>query len=152
MRIKIKRPQTIQETELRILVKEIPDLQLHYIELEVLPPGAPADYVYDRERPGLWPDEIPGKDPGKTEQFYCLVERPGHWERYLITQKGHLRVMSPYGCTRLCKDLGLTKLQLDLTNPREWPEDWYKPPRKLTDREKHDIEHHWDSQNDDEEV
>jgi hypothetical protein len=150
--MRLKPPPTIQEPELRILVNEIAkDLRLVFFELEVLPPGVPESFFANPERGGAWPEDIPGKEPTKTEQFYCIVRRPGAWEKYLLTQKGHLRIMTPNGCVRFCKEIGVRKMELFVTNPIEWPEDWLQP-RKRTPEEEHEIEQMRGSMEDDEEV
>jgi len=122
---------TIQEPELRLLIKEIPDLRLIFQEIQAPPPGAPDSLIQELSKhpekfPGALPQGIPvaGKIAGRMEQFFCLVERPGHWKRYLLTQKNLLRVMSPYGCARLCKDMGIKNLTLSLNNPPQWPTEW----------------------------
>jgi len=151
MRLKHKPPPTIQEPELRILVNEIPkELRLLFFELEVLPPGVPESYFANPGRAGAWPEDIPGKPPTKTEQFYCIVTRPGAWEKYLLTQKGHLRIMTPYGCVRFCKEIGVRKMELFVTNPIEWPEEWQQP-RKRTPEEEYEMEQQLASLEDDEE-
>ena len=132
MRSLSKSDNVIQEPELRLLVAEIPSLVIHFQEIQ-LPPVTAPEAVRQKiknnpaKNPGILPENIPlPKDlEGKLEVFFCLVERPRHWKRYLVTQKNQLRVMSPYGCVRLCKDIGLKKITLNLNNPSQWPEDWF---------------------------
>lgn len=111
----------IQEPELKLLIREIQDLKLTFEEIKAPQPDSPeyAAIAANLENyPGALPEgiSVPDKIRGKSEQFLCVVERPGHWKRYLVTQKGLLRVMSPYGCTKLCKDLGLKSVTLKLNN------------------------------------
>jgi len=111
----------IQEPELKLLIREIPDIKLIFEEIQApLPDSQEYQDIIDtpEKYPGALPEEVPSPDKirGKMEQFFCIVERPGQWKRYLVTQKKLLRVMSPYGCTRLCKDLGLNSVTLRLNN------------------------------------
>lgn len=120
---------TIQEPEVRVLVKELPDIILHFEEIKIelliepLSPLKPSKKL-TKKNSGIPPEDIPLPEglQGKMEQFMCIVERPKHWLRYLVTQKLHLRIMSPYGCVRLCKELGINKIALNLNNPAHRPE------------------------------
>lgn len=111
----------IQEPELKLLIREIQDLKLTFEEIQAPLPDSPEheDIASNPEKyPGALPEgiSVPDKIRGKTEQFFCVVERPGYWKRYLVTQKKVLRVMSPYGCTKLCKDLWSKSVALNLNN------------------------------------
>jgi hypothetical protein len=111
----------IQEPELKLLIREIQDLKLTFEEIQAPLPDSPEyqDIASNPDKcPGALPEgiSVPDKIWGKTEQFFCVVERPDHWKRYLVTQKGLLRVMSAYGCTKLCKELGLISVTLKLNN------------------------------------
>lgn len=114
--------KTIRETELKLLISTIPDLCLRFEEVPLTPlPSDPTEDDPSQPPRGI---QIPKKLQGKLEQFFCFVEQTGQWRRYLVTQKGHLRVMSAYGCARLCKELDINQLTLNLNNPFHLPEDF----------------------------
>ena len=113
--------KTIREPELKLLLSTIPDLCLRFEEVPLT--TLPSDQAEDDPSRPPKDLQIPEKLQGKLEQFFCVVEQPGKWQRYLVTQKGHLRSMSAYACARLCKDLGINKVTLNLNNPFHLPED-----------------------------
>jgi len=113
-------PKTVREPELKLLLSAIPDLRLRFEEIS-LGPSSIAQAESESVRP---PKDIsiPKKLQGKLEQFFCIIELPGQCQRYLITQRGHLRVMSAYACVRLAKDLNFNQVTLNLNNPFHLPE------------------------------
>lgn len=122
LNIKSNLPNTIREPELKLLLSAVPDLSLRFEEIPLVFHESNTKDLLEREI--IRPPEgipIPKKLLGKLEQFFCIIEVPGQLRRYLITQKGQLRVMSAHACARLCKEVKIPRLTLNLNNPLHLP-------------------------------